>query len=121
VNELVRVHTGGYYGHYQGHYLSATAMMFNATSNIAVKNKARAIVAALAEVQQAWATVPGANGYIFPFGPNVFDMIETRCGFPGPVVDYSVPYYTLHKVRCPPQATSHAWSTCNHPLVCRNG
>ena len=56
------------------------------------------LVAELGKVQDAWASVPGATGYIFPFGPNVFDMLETRCGFSGPPVDYSVPYYTLHKI-----------------------
>lgn len=74
-------------------------MMFNATGDVRVRDKAAKMVAALAKVQAAWADVPGAEGYIFPFGPNVFDMIETRCGYPGPQVDYSVPYYTLHKVR----------------------
>jgi len=89
---------GGYYGHYQGHWLSGTAMMYNSTGDQRVKDKSAAIVSALADVQQAWSAVPGATGYLFPYGPNVFDMIETRCGYPGPKVDYSVPYYTLHKI-----------------------
>ena len=31
---------GGYYGHYQGHYLSGTAMMWNNTRSAPVKAKA---------------------------------------------------------------------------------
>ena len=94
---------GGYYGHYQGHYLSGTAMMYNNTGDKAIKAKADAIVAEMAKVQEAWAGktdfygVP-SDGYIFPIYPDVFGIMEGRCGMAGPKLDYSVPYYTLHKL-----------------------
>ena len=57
---------GGYYGHYQGHWLSATAFMYNTTSDAAVRAAANANVAALAEVMEAWKAKYGVDGYLFP-------------------------------------------------------
>ena len=94
---------GGYYGHYQGHYLSGTAMMINNTGDTAIKAKADALITEMAKVQEAWTGkvdyygVP-SDGYIFPNYPDVFGIMEGRCGMPGPKLDYSVPYYTLHKI-----------------------
>jgi DUF1680 family protein len=94
---------GGYYGHYQGHYLSATAAMYNNTQDSRIKAKMDGLVDALAAVQDAWAGkvdyygVP-SDGYIFPNYPDVFGIMEVRCGLPGPNFDYSVPYYSLHKL-----------------------
>ena len=48
---------GGYYGHYQGHWMSAMAFMFNNTKDEGVKAYAAELVAMLAKCQQAW----GAN------------------------------------------------------------
>ena len=72
-------------------------MMYNNTRSTAIKTKASTIVAALAQVQDAWGK-NGAEGYIFPYYPEVFDIMETRCGYGNTTVDYSVPYYTLHKI-----------------------
>ena len=94
---------GGYYGHYQGHYLSGTAMMWNNTRSAPVKAKASALIAEMAKAQDAWTGkkdsygVP-ADGYLFPNHPDTFGIMEGRCGMPGPKIDYSVPYYTLHKL-----------------------
>eukprot|EP00041_Stephanoeca_diplocostata_P030284 m.912521 g.912521 ORF g.912521 m.912521 type:complete len:893 (+) comp23727_c0_seq18:76-2754(+) len=91
---------GGYYGHYLGHYLSGNAMMYNNTQDERILVKGRSIVDGLRKVADAWTAskVPNSKGYIFPYYPDVFGIMETRCGMPGPVVDYTVPYYTLHKI-----------------------
>ena len=47
---------GGYYGHYQGHWLSATAFLYNTTGNATIKAAAAANVATLASVMDAWET-----------------------------------------------------------------
>ena len=47
---------GGYYGHYQGHWLSATAFLYNTTGNATIKTAAAANVATLASVMDAWET-----------------------------------------------------------------
>eukprot|EP00041_Stephanoeca_diplocostata_P030286 m.912655 g.912655 ORF g.912655 m.912655 type:complete len:199 (+) comp23727_c0_seq23:422-1018(+) len=90
----------GYYGHYLGHYLSGNAMMYNNTQDERILVKGRSIVDGLRKVADAWTAskVPNSKGYIFPYYPDVFGIMETRCGMPGPVVDYTVPYYTLHKI-----------------------
>jgi len=41
-------------GHYQGHWLSATAFLINSTGNATVKAKAEGAVAVLASVMGAW-------------------------------------------------------------------
>lgn len=57
----------------------------------------------MAKAQAAWAGktdyygVP-SKGYLFPNYPDVFGIMEGRCGMPGPKIDYSVPYYSLHKL-----------------------
>ena len=93
---------GGYYGHYLGHWLSATAFLINGTGDDQVRRKAEAMVAALNATMGAWRTKYGAthDGYLFPYDPIVFQLLHTEskgcarhlCGI------YSVPYYTLHKV-----------------------
>lgn len=94
---------GGYYGHYQGHYLSGTAMMWNNTGDAAIKAKADKLIAAMAKAQDAWTGkvdfygVP-SDGYLFVNHPNVFGIMEGRCGMAGPEISYSVPYYSLHKI-----------------------
>jgi len=94
---------GGYYGHYQGHYLSACAMMFQATGDSRIKAKADGLVSAMAKVQGAWSGktdfygVP-SGGFLFSNYADTFGIMEGRCGLPGPKIDYSVPYYTLHKL-----------------------
>merc|ERR1719272_2557946 len=86
---------GGYYGHYQGHWLSATAFLVNSTGNATVRAAAAANVATFAAVMEAWKGKYGYDGYLFPYDPVVFDKLLAGKGA-GPY--YSVPFYTLHKL-----------------------
>ena len=86
---------GGYYGHYQGHWLSATAFLVNSTGNATVRAAAAANVATFAAVMEAWKGKYGYDGYLFPYDPVVFDKLLAGRGA-GPY--YSVPFYTLHKL-----------------------
>ena len=93
---------GSYYGHYLGHWLSATAFLINGTGSADVRDKANLIIAQLHDTMEAWPAKYGAehDGYLFPYDPIVFRLLHTNsagckrhlCGL------YSVPYYTLHKV-----------------------
>ena len=93
---------GGYYGHYLGHWLSATAFLINGTGDSQVRQKAEAMIMALNATMAAWAGKygPTHDGYLFPYDPIVYHYLHTEsagcsrhlCGI------YSVPYYTLHKV-----------------------
>jgi len=86
---------GGYYGHYQGHWLSATAFLVNSTGNATVRAAAAANVASLAAVMRAWKGKYGVDGYLFPYDPLVWDKLLAGHGA-GPY--FSVPFYTLHKL-----------------------
>ena len=86
---------GGYYGHYQGHWMSATAFLYNTTGNMTVKKAADRNVAILADVMEAWKAKYTVDGYLFPFDPIVWDKLLSGNGA-GPY--YSVPFYTLHKL-----------------------
>ena len=86
---------GGYYGHYQGHWLSATSFLVNQTANATVKRAADAAIATLATVMEAWKAAYGEDGYLFPYSPVVWDKLLAGHGA-GPW--YSVPFYTLHKL-----------------------
>jgi len=86
---------GGYYGHYQGHWLSATSFLINATNNASVKAAADAAIDVLADVMAAWKGAYGYDGYLFPYAPIVWDKLLAGHGA-GPW--YSVPFYTLHKL-----------------------
>jgi DUF1680 family protein len=86
---------GGYFGHYQGHWLSATAFLINSTGNSTVRSVANSAVVVLADVMAAWKSKYGYDGYLFPYDPLVFDKLLSGHGA-GPY--YSVPFYTLHKL-----------------------
>jgi len=86
---------GGYYGHYQGHWLSATAYLINATGDPAVTAAAAAAVRTLSGVMAAWEAKYREPGYLFPYDPLVWDKLLAGHGA-GPY--YSVPFYTLHKL-----------------------
>jgi DUF1680 family protein len=78
-------------GHSLGHYLSACALMYEATGDERLKARALGIVRALAQVQKA---LPGRGmheGYLSAFPEEFFDRVEAR----KPVW---APYYTLHKI-----------------------
>jgi DUF1680 family protein len=86
---------GSYYGHYQGHWLSATAFLINATGNSTVRSVASSAIAVLADVMAAWKQTYGYDGYLFPYNPLVFDKLLSG---KGAEPYYSVPFYTLHKL-----------------------
>eukprot|EP00947_MAST-08B_sp_MAST-8B-sp1_P001502 g1502.t1 len=89
---------GGYYGHYQGHWLSATSFLINATGDAAVRARAESAIAILEGVMEAWKGKYGddlGDGYLFPFDPVVWDRLLS-VGNSRPW--YSVPFYTLHKL-----------------------
>ena len=74
-------------GHTTGHVLSALAMMYASTGDIAYKNKGDSLVNALAEIQQ----VLNQGGYLSAFPQNLINrVIEGK-----PVW---APWYTLHKI-----------------------
>jgi len=74
-------------GHFVGHYLSACAMMYASTGDTAIKAKADAVVAGMAQCQQTLNN----NGYMAAFPTSFFDRLEA-----GTYV--WVPYYTIHKI-----------------------
>jgi uncharacterized protein len=74
-------------GHFTGgHYLSASALMYASTGDEDVKKKADALVANLAQCQQAHG-----NGYLSAFPEEFFDRL--REGKP-----VWAPFYTVHKI-----------------------
>jgi DUF1680 family protein len=84
-----------YWGHYTGHFLSALAMLVNATGNAAAAAASASAVATLASAQAAWGTVGGvyAGGYLFPFNYSTWDSL-----FKGvPCSPSCVPWYVFHK------------------------
>jgi DUF1680 family protein len=71
-------------GHFLGHYLSGCALLFAATGDERLKDRAALLVGELAKCQQA-------NGYLSAFPESFIDRVETT----GRVW---APYYTLHKI-----------------------
>lgn len=55
---------GGYYGHYQGHWLSATAFLVNATGDALIASQAGAAVRTLSHVMDAWRDERREEGYL---------------------------------------------------------
>ncbi len=74
-------------GHSLGHYLSACSLMFAATGDTRLKERADYVVAQLAEIQAA-----NANGYVAGVPENLF----TDCFAGGPLRGW-VPWYNIHK------------------------
>lgn len=73
-------------GHFTGHFLSASAHIYAATGDEAVKAKADAIVAALAQCQGKFP-----DGYLSAFPESFFDRLREGLGV-------WAPFYTLHKI-----------------------
>eukprot|EP00756_Hemistasia_phaeocysticola_P014971 Hpha_TRINITY_DN15377_c2_g13::TRINITY_DN15377_c2_g13_i1::g.88518::m.88518/K09955/K09955; uncharacterized protein len=93
---------GAYYGHYLGHWLSAQAFLWNGTKDERTRVVSRNVISLLKDCQRRWGDkYPGLHdGYIFPYDPVVFDMLEEKLPW-GSVAgrrEYSVPFYTYHKV-----------------------
>jgi DUF1680 family protein len=78
-------------GHNLGHYLSACALMYEATGDERTKERALGMVRALAEVQKALRGRGMHAGYLSAFPEESFDGLEARKGV-------WAPYYTLHKI-----------------------
>ncbi|MFO7889903.1 MAG: glycoside hydrolase family 127 protein [bacterium] len=74
-------------GHTVGHYLSACAMMYAATGDEGLKEKADYIVDELSKVQE----VLSAGGYLSAFPEEFIDRVELT-------EKVWAPYYTLHKI-----------------------
>jgi hypothetical protein len=78
-------------GHSLGHYLTACALMYEATGDERPKERALALVAELRKVQQALPSRGMHAGYLSAFPEELFDRVEARTGV-------WAPYYTLHKI-----------------------
>ena len=79
-------HHQAYFGHYLGHYLSATAMVFEASGNTSVKARGDDLVTLMARVQQAFARA-GQQGLLYPYDvrsfQNLYDKAQTTPGGDG--------------------------------------
>ncbi|CAL9060475.1 uncharacterized protein LOC103991142 [Musa acuminata AAA Group] len=73
-------------GHFVGHYMSATALMWAATENGTIRDGMSAVVDALDECQKKIGT-----GYLSAFSTEEFDLYEE-------VKAVWAPYYTIHKI-----------------------
>ncbi|XP_027929696.1 uncharacterized protein LOC114185929 isoform X1 [Vigna unguiculata] len=73
-------------GHFVGHYLSASALMWASTHNDILKKKMTALVANLAICQEKIGT-----GYLSAFPSEFFDRFEAT-------EHVWAPYYTIHKI-----------------------
>ncbi|KAK1384297.1 putative alpha-L-arabinofuranosidase B, arabinose-binding domain-containing protein [Heracleum sosnowskyi] len=73
-------------GHFVGHYLSASALMWASTHNETLKKKMSAVVSALHDCQNKMGT-----GYLSAFPSEQFDRFEA-------LKPVWAPYYTIHKI-----------------------
>ncbi|OMO90628.1 Six-hairpin glycosidase-like protein [Corchorus capsularis] len=73
-------------GHYVGHYLSATALLWASTHDQRIQDKMSKVVNALHECQQKLG-----SGYLSAFPSEQFDRVEA-------LKDCWAPYYTIHKI-----------------------
>ncbi|XP_050224605.1 uncharacterized protein LOC126674230 [Mercurialis annua] len=73
-------------GHFVGHYLSATALMWASTHNETLRKKMSTVVSALSECQEKMG-----SGYLSAFPSELFDRFEA-------IKPVWAPYYTIHKV-----------------------
>ncbi|EHA8589726.1 hypothetical protein COCNU_scaffold012102G000010 [Cocos nucifera] len=73
-------------GHFVGHFMSATALMWASTHNETIRDRMNKVVDALDECQKAIGT-----GYLSAFPTEEFDRYEA-------VVYVRAPYYTIHKI-----------------------
>jgi hypothetical protein len=74
-------------GHFTGHFLSATALLYASTGDQQAKAKGDSMVAELAKCQQKL----GAGGYLSAFPTEWFDRLDAR-------KSVWAPYYTVHKI-----------------------
>ena len=74
-------------GHFVGHYLSASALLYAATGDPALKFRGDDLVAGLAECQ----TKLNQNGYLSAFPTELFDRLDR-------LQPVWAPFYTMHKI-----------------------
>ncbi len=74
-------------GHFVGHYLSASAFLYAASGDPAIKFRADELVAGLAECQ----TRLNQNGYLSAFPAEFFDRLDR-------LQPVWAPFYTMHKI-----------------------
>lgn len=87
-----------YFGHYFGHFMSSTALSFNATGHLDLQAAGAAAVDLMARAQAAWSLVPGYEGYVFSYNSTPWDYL---LGLHGPSLDCQrvcVPFYVYHKL-----------------------
>ncbi|KAK7262545.1 hypothetical protein RJT34_30119 [Clitoria ternatea] len=73
-------------GHFVGHYLSASALMWASTQDDTLKQKMSALVTGLSQCQEKIGT-----GYLSAFPAEFFDRFEA-------IQPVWAPYYTIHKI-----------------------
>jgi uncharacterized protein len=78
-------------GHSLGHYLTACALLYEATGDERLKARALGLVEELRKVQQALPERGMHPGYLSAFPEELFDRVEARR-------NVWAPYYTLHKI-----------------------
>ena len=78
-------------GHSLGHLLSALALMYSSTGDERFRDKANALVAELAKVQQAMPSRGFHPGYLSAFPEEFFDRVDAS-------QRVWAPYYTIHKI-----------------------
>jgi hypothetical protein len=86
-----------YYGHFLGHYLSATALTFANSGNGSIKARADSIVSTLAKAQAAH-TANGQKGFLFPYDVRSFQNLYDKGSPGGNCEPVCVPFYVLHKL-----------------------
>ena len=74
-------------GHFTGHFLSASALLFASTGDAAAKDKAGEMVAELARCQDKLG-----DGYLSAFPTTLFDRLDSGRNLPW------APFYTVHKI-----------------------
>lgn len=85
----------GYWGHYVGHFLSATAQLVNATSSDAARATGATVVETMAAAQAAWTALgPPYVGYLFPYSYDAWTNLWAG-QYCAPVC---VPWYVFHKM-----------------------
>ena len=83
----------GQQGHYQGHYLSACAEMFQSTGDVRFKERLGRVVSIMAECQ-----AKQTNGYVSVFPERWMRHIVGVEKYPDLTKRLPVPWYALHKV-----------------------
>lgn len=92
-----------FFQNFEGHYLSASALMWASTHNETLKEKMLAVMSALSDCQKKIG-----SGYLSAFPSDQFDRLEN--------LEFKVwaPYYTMHKVNA---TTSLSFTRSNELFI----